>query len=228
MNNLDRIIIIMPLFNEGEVVQQVLLELKKYFNNIVVIDDGSTDNSNDLLSLEPVTLLRHPVNLGQGAAIATGFEYVKAIDDAFAVITFDADGQHAVEDAKLFAENILSCQEEIIFGSRFLGNEMNIPFLKRYVLRLATFFTNLLTGMKLSDTHNGLKAIKKSCLNKLDLDINGYAFETQLISQISKHEIPYKELPANIIYTDYSLNKGQSLRNGFIIIEDIIQSFRKR
>ena len=82
--------------------------------------------------------------------------------------------------------------------------------------------------MKLSDTHNGLKAIKKSCLNKLDLDINGYAFETQLISQISKHEIPYKELPANIIYTDYSLNKGQSLRNGFIIIEDIIQSFRKR
>ena len=228
MNNLDRITIIMPLFNEGEVVQQVLLGLKKYFKNIIVIDDGSTDNSNNLLSLEPVTLLRHPINLGQGAAIATGFEYVKAIDDAFAVITFDADGQHAVEDAKLFAENILSCQEEIIFGSRFLGNEINIPFFKRYVLKLATFFTNLLTGMKLSDTHNGLKAIKKSCLNKLDLDINGYAFETQLISQISKHEIPYKELPTNIIYTDYSLNKGQSLRNGLIILEDIIRSFRKR
>lgn len=228
MQDLNRILVIIPLFNEAEVVEEVIFNLKKYFENIVVVDDGSTDNSNKILASLPIKLINHPINLGQGAAIKTGFEYAKCLEELSAVITFDADGQHNVEDAKFFAENILSCQEEIIFGSRFLGNEMNIPFFKRYVLRLATFFTNLLTGMKLSDTHNGLKAIKKSCLNKLDLDINGYAFETQLISQISRHEIPYKELPTNIIYSDYSLNKGQSLRNGLIIVEDLIRSIRKK
>tara|TARA_B000000475_G_scaffold272142_1_gene272140 strand:+ start:696 stop:1382 length:687 start_codon:yes stop_codon:yes gene_type:complete len=228
MQDLDRILVIIPLFNEAAVIEEVIFNLKKYFANIVVVDDGSTDKSNQLLSSMPIKLIKHPVNLGQGAAIATGFEYAKGLKEISAVVTFDADGQHSVEDAKVFAEDILSCKEELILGSRFLGNELNVPYLKRKVLNLATYFTNLFTGMELSDTHNGLKAIKKECLYKLDLDINGYAFETQLISQISKYNITYKELPTNIIYTDYSLKKGQSLSNGLIIIEDILQSFRKR
>ena len=228
MKNLDNVYVILPLFNESKVLNEVLDEVQGAFKNIIVVDDGSTDNSQDLLIKKDVTLIRHPINLGQGAAIATGFEYVKKIENAFAVITFDADGQHSIDDAKEFAKTILDCEEEIIFGSRFLGNEKNIPFMKRNVLRIATFFTNIITGMKLSDTHNGLKAIKKSCLKKLDLDINGYAFESQLIYQISKHEISYRELPASIIYTDYSKSKGQSIRNGFIIIEDIVRSIKKR
>ena len=228
MQDLDRILVIIPLFNEAAVIEEVIFNLKKYFANIVVVDDGSTDKSNQLLSSMPIKLIKHPVNLGQGAAIATGFEYAKGLKEISAVVTFDADGQHSVEDAKVFAEDILSCKEELILGSRFLGNELNVPYLKRKVLNLATYFTNLFTGMELSDTHNGLKAIKKECLYKLDLDINGYAFETQLKSQISKYNITYKELPTNIIYTDYSLKKGQSLSNGLINIEDILHSFRKR
>jgi glycosyltransferase involved in cell wall biosynthesis len=228
MKNLDNVYVILPLFNESKVLGKVIDEVHSTFKNIIVVDDGSTDNSYDLLLKKDVTLIKHPINLGQGAAIATGFEHVKKIENAFAVITFDADGQHSIDDAKEFAKTILDCEEEIIFGSRFLGNEKNIPFVKRNVLKIATFITNIITGMKLSDTHNGLKAIKKSCLKKLDLDINGYAFESQLIYQISKHKISYRELPANIIYTDYSISKGQSIRNGFIIIEDIIQSINKK
>ena len=228
MTNLDNIYVIIPLFNESKVLNEVIDKVQGTFKNIIVIDDGSTDNSYELLLKKDITLIRHPINLGQGAAIATGFEYVKKIENAFAVITFDADGQHSIDDAKKFAEAILNCDEEIIFGSRFLGNEKNIPYIKRNVLKIATFFTNIITGMKLSDTHNGLKAIKKSCIKKIDLDINGYAFESQLIYQISKHRILYKEFPANIIYTDYSMSKGQSIRNGFIIIEDLLQSFKNK
>tara|TARA_B100000795_G_scaffold269816_1_gene260539 strand:+ start:1551 stop:2237 length:687 start_codon:yes stop_codon:yes gene_type:complete len=228
MKNLDNVYVILPLFNESKVLDKVIDEVQSTFKNIIVIDDGSTDNSYDLLLKKDVTLIKHPINLGQGAAITTGFEYVKKIENAFAVITFDSDGQHSVDDAKEFAKTILNCEEEIIFGSRFLGNEKNIPLIKRNVLKIATFITNIITGMNLSDTHNGLKAIKKSCIKKLDLDINGYAFESQFIYQISKRKISYRELPANIIYTDYSISKGQSIRNGFIIIEDIIQSINKR
>jgi polyprenyl-phospho-N-acetylgalactosaminyl synthase len=228
MKNLDNVYVIIPLFNESKVLDKVIDEVQGVFKNIIVVDDGSTDNSYDLLLKKDITLIKHPINLGVGAAITSGFELVKKLENAFAAITFDADGQHSIDDAKEFAEAILDCEEEIIFGSRFLGNEKNIPFIKRYVLKTATFITNIITGTKLSDTHNGLKAIKKSCIKKLDLDINGYAYESQFIYQVSKRRISYRELSTNTIYTAYSMSKGQSLRNGFIIIEDIIKSIKKR
>lgn len=228
MKNLDNVYLIIPLFNESKVLDKVIDEVQGAFKNIIVVDDGSTDNSHDLLLKKDIILIKHPINLGVGAAITTGFEHVKKIENAFAVITFDADGQHSIDDAKEFAKTILDCEEEIIFGSRFLGNEKNIPFIKRCVLKTATFITNIITGTKLSDTHNGLKAIKKSCIQKLDLDINGYAYESQFIYQVSKRRISYRELSTNTIYTAYSMSKGQSLRNGFIIIEDLIKSIKKR
>ena len=117
MQDLNRILVIIPLFNEAEVIEEVIFNLRKYFENIVVINDGSTDNSNELLTSMPIKLLKHPVNLGQGASIATGFEYAKGLKEISAVITFDADGQHNLEDAKFFAENILN---EYSFDNRFL------------------------------------------------------------------------------------------------------------
>ena len=145
--------------------------------------------------------LNHSINLGQGAAISTGFKYIQGLKNAFAVVTFDADGQHSVDDAKAFAEEILLCEEEIIFGSRFIDSAANIPFIKKIALSVVVFFTNRFSRITLSDAHNGLKAIKKNCLSKIDINIDGFGFESQIIHQVSKKRITFKEMPTNTTYT---------------------------
>ena len=221
---LDKVYILIPVFNEEKKIKRVVSDLSKYFVNIVAVNDGSTDSSRDILESLDVTLLNHSINLGQGAAISTGFKYIHNLMNAQAVVTFDADGQHSVEDAKAFAKEILSCDEEVIFGSRFIKNKANIPFLKKIVLSIVVLFTNRFSRIKLSDAHNGLKAIKKDSLKKIDITIDGFGFESQIIHQVSKKNMTYKELPTNTIYTSYSKNKGQKLINGLIILEDLFKS----
>jgi len=221
---LDKVYVLIPVFNEEKKIKSVVSDLSKYFVNIVAVNDGSTDSSRDILESLDVTLLNHSINLGQGAAISTGFKYIHNLMNAQAVVTFDADGQHSVEDAKAFAKEILSCDEEVIFGSRFIKNKANIPFLKKIVLSIVVLFTNRFSRTKLSDAHNGLKAIKKDSLKKIDITIDGFGFESQIIHQVSKKNMTYKELPTNTIYTSYSKNKGQKLINGLIILEDLFKS----
>jgi len=225
---LDNVYIAVPLYNEETLLYEVISDLQKYFSNIVVVDDGSTDKSNELLRDLDVTLITHAVNLGQGAAIKTAFDYIAKLDRAFAIVTFDADGQHSTTDAFKFAKEIIRCEEDIIFGTRFIEEEdkSQVPGLKRIVLKAAALLTNALTKVKLTDTHNGLKALKVTAVNQLNLDISGYAFESQLIMQVSKCEISYKEMSTHISYTKYSMEKGQSLRNGILIVEDIINLVR--
>jgi len=228
MNSFDKTYIIIPVFNEEKVIRKTISELKKYFNNIIVINDGSTDSTNIELDKLKIITINHPINLGQGASIKTGIEFVLNYTNAEAVITFDADGQHSVEDAKIFAKKIFETEKKIIFGSRFLKNENNIPFLKKIILKIAIYLTNLLFRVKLTDTHNGLKAFKIEALREIEINIEGYAFETEIIIDVSKKNISYMELPTNIIYTEYSKAKGQSVLNSIRIFEDImIRLFKK-
>ena len=222
----DDIYILIPVFNESEKIGNVVSELKKYFKNIIVVNDGSSDNSLEILKKYEVKILSHSHNLGQGAAISTGLRYIKSKKNAFAAVTFDADGQHQTEDAINFAKEIISSKVDIIFGSRFLKHEKNIPFLKRKVLKIVNFFTRKFSKINLTDSHNGLKAIKVSIIDKLNFKSNRFAFESEIIHLISKQKIPYKELPTNTLYTSYSKKKGQKLSNGLLILEDLFKSGR--
>jgi|TARA_B110000483_G_C18025239_1_gene476563 glycosyltransferase involved in cell wall biosynthesis len=223
----DNIYILIPVYNEEKKIESVITELSSLFKNIVAINDGSTDSTQDILESLNVITLKHSINLGQGAAISTGFKYIQQLKNADAIVTFDADGQHSVEDAKTFAEEILLCKEEIIFGTRFKQSRSNIPLIKKIVLSIVVIFTNKLSKINLSDAHNGLKALKKTCLKKIDINIDGFGFESQIIHQVSKKGIRYKEMPTNTIYTSYSQNKGQKLSNGLIILEDLFKSSSK-
>lgn len=220
----DYVAILIPVFNEEKMIEKVITDLSKSFKNIIVVNDGSTDSSRKILEKMNVTVLNHSINLGQGAAIFTGFRYIENLENIEAVVTFDADGQHSIDDAKAFAEEILSCKEDIIFGSRFIRNKSNLPSIKKFVLSIVILFTNILSKINLSDAHNGLKAIKKDVLKKIDISIDKYGFESQIIHQVSKKKLSYKEMPTNIIYTSYSKNKGQKLINGLLILEDLIKS----
>ena len=221
--SLDDVWIIIPCFNESSVIENTINELSEYFKKILVVNDGSTDGTEKILKNMNINYIEHPFNLGQGAAIFTGFEYLKENSKAVACITFDADGQHSVSDAIALAKEILKCQEEIIFGTRFLGFENEIPKVRRFLLKVITKITNLLSGLKLTDTHNGLKAYKIEVLDKLNTDLYGSAFETGLIFSIAKQKITYKEISTQIKYTNYSLQKGQRLRSGLIILEDLMR-----
>ncbi len=224
----DNIYILIPVYNEDNEIKKVILELRDIFQNIIVVNDGSSDKTQEILDSMNVSSLEHCINLGQGAAISTGFKYINTIKNAYALITFDADGQHCVEDAKTFATEIQNCDEDVIFGSRFAGKKENIPILKKIVLSIVVFFTNKFSKTKLTDAHNGLKAIKTSCLKKIDITIDGFGFESQIIHQVSKRGIKYKEMPTNTIYTEYSKNKGQRLINGLIILEDLFKQGGKK
>ena len=113
-------------------------------------------------------MLNHEINLGVGAAVQTGFEYVCKKPSAHAVITFDADGQHSVHDAVSIAEEINKSSEGIIFGSRFIEHHNNIPFIKRIVLMIIAKITTFVTGVNLTDAHNGLKAYKVNAIKELE------------------------------------------------------------
>ena len=171
MEDLSKVYILIPLYNEATVIEDLVKQLSLEFDNIVIINDGSTDNSQEILERLDIHLINHPINMGQGSAISTGFNYIYKTD-AKALITFDADGQHSVEDAKIFGYEILKSDSDIIFGSRFLGHSKNIPFFKRTVLTFASKITNLFSKMNLTDTHNGMKAIKKSALADINIEID--------------------------------------------------------
>lgn len=228
MKPTKKIYILIPVYNEEKIISKTIANLQSHFDNILIINDGSTDGTLQSLNGINITLINHPINLGQGAAIKTGIEFILKFSDADAVITFDADGQHLVKDALYFSNKIFEIKEEIIFGSRFLGFEKNIPLSKRILLKFAIFLTNILYSIKMSDTHNGLKAIKRSGLEKLDLTIEGYGFETEIIMSVSKKKILYIEEPTDIVYTDYSMAKGQSIFNAIRIFEELLFRFFKK
>ena len=224
---IENIYIIVPAYNEEFVIRSTIKNLEKYFENIVVVNDGSTDKTIKELKGSNITLINHPLNLGVGAAIQTGFQFILThCKDAIGIITFDADGQHDVNDALQIAENLITGSEDIIFGSRFLGHQENVPFIKRTALRAVNKITNFLTSVNLTDAHNGLKGFRKSTIKEINLEINGYAYETEIIMQVKKNKLSYKEIPTNIIYTDYSKKKGQKLLNGLIILEDLLRLWR--
>lgn len=224
---IESIYILMPAYNEGAIIKDTINKLTPYFKNIVVVNDGSSDNTEEILMSCNIKLLNHKINLGVGAAAQTGFQYISSQSSAAGLITFDADGQHSVEDALKFSEEILKCEEEIIFGSRFLGFDKNIPLIKRLVLRMVNKITNFMTGVILTDAHNGMKAFKISAIKKINIELTGYAYESEIISEIARKKIKYKELPTDIKYTNYSIKKGQKLSSGLLILEDLLTLLKK-
>jgi len=220
------IYVIVPAFNEQNVIKDIINNLLKNFSNVIVINDGSNDKTLEIINDLDIKILNHEINLGVGAAVQTGFDYVSNIPDAKAVITFDADGQHLVDDAVAMAKEILICDEGIIFGTRFPKHSKNIPKVKRIVLKLIAKITDLVTGVTLSDAHNGLKAYKVSTIKELELQFSSYSYESELITQVAKKKIDYKEMSTDIKYTSYSIKKGQKLLNGLLIIEDLLKLWK--
>lgn len=216
--------LVIPLYNEATVVREVVSRAREIFPYIVAVDDGSKDDSAREAAAAGAIVVRHPINLGQGAALQTGFSYVLEQTNADYVVTFDADGQHSASDA---AAMVAAAREEglaVVLGSRFLEGPSPVGWLKRLILRTAAAVSSHTSGMRLTDAHNGLRVIRRDLLAQLDLRQNRMAHASEIIRQIGATGLPWREFPVHIVYTEYSRSKGQSLWNSVNILVDLLFS----
>ncbi len=213
--------VVAPAYNEGTVIAGVLQKLVATGHQIVVVDDGSHDDTRAQAEAFAVHVLSHCVNLGQGAALQTGLTYALK-NGAKYVVTFDTDGQHDVADIAKLLSALESGPYDVALGSRFLGTDsaVGMPWAKRVLLKAALRYTKTFGAMKVSDTHNGLKAFTASAAGKIELTQNRYAHGDQLLAQLHEHRMRFVEVSVTVHYTPYSIRKGQKLSNAFNIVWD--------
>jgi glycosyltransferase involved in cell wall biosynthesis len=214
--------IVVPLYNEATVIGSVIAELHEHFSNVVCVDDGSTDGSADIAAVAGARVIRHPHNLGQGAALQTGISYARAQPTAQYLVTFDADGQHRIVDALAMLKLAHDEDASIVFGSRFLDDRTKPGLAKKIVLKTAVAVTNLSTGLRLTDAHNGLRVLRVDAAHAVDLKQDRMAHASEIVVQLGKSGLPWREFPVEVLYTNYSKAKGQSLLNSINILVDLV------
>ncbi|WP_082835336.1 glycosyltransferase family 2 protein [Brachybacterium sp. sponge] len=212
---------VVPLFNEGEVVGDVIRDLRQRYPLVVCVDDGSMDDSARIAAEAGAAVVRHPYNMGQGAALKTGIDYALRDPAMRQVVTFDSDGQHQVDDAAAMIAKRDAEGVDIVLGSRFLDTRTKPGLLKRMVLRGAVWYTNLTSGVRLTDAHNGLRVLGREACEKIAIEQNRMAHASEIVEEIGRHKLTVAEHPVHILYTDYSRSKGQSVLNSVNIVIDM-------
>lgn len=216
------VFVIVPVYNETEIVVETIKPLLVEGYQVVVVNDGSQTNVLSFVQDLRIHYLVHSINLGQGAALQTGMDYAKKFNPDF-VVHFDADGQHNPADIKRFIDILEERQVDIALGSRFLNSdtEKMVPVKRRLLLKTARFINWFFTGLLLSDAHNGFRVFRGTVLSKLRLTENRMAHATEILSLIKKNRISFSEASTSIRYTAYSAAKGQRTSDSLNIIVDI-------
>ncbi|PEG59714.1 glycosyltransferase family 2 protein [Mycolicibacterium boenickei] len=212
--------IVIPAFNEANIIGDVISDVRSVFPNVVCVDDGSRDDTADLAFAAGAHVVPHPVNLGQGAAIQTGVEYARSRPGARVFATFDADGQHQVKDVMRMIDRLDADDVDLVVGTRFAGTVTHVPPVKRVILRAAAFLSPQSRSLGLTDAHNGLRVFNKTVADALNLTMNGMSHAGEFIALAAENHWRVAEEPVEILYTDYSKSKGQPLLNGVNIVFD--------
>src|SRR6266545_382980 len=215
-----RVWVVIAAYNEAGVIARVIADVRRRGYPVLVVDDGSTDTTAEIAGQAGAVVIRHPVNLGQGAALQTGIEFALARGAEF-VVTFDADGQHRADDIAGLLKALTDNNADFALGSRFLGASIDLPASRRALLKAATVFTRLTTGMRVTDTHNGLRAMTRCGASRIALRQNRMAHASEMLEQIARSGLRYVEVPVTIEYSAYSLAKGQQLSDSLAILVDL-------
>jgi polyprenyl-phospho-N-acetylgalactosaminyl synthase len=219
-----KVYIVIPAFNEASSIGSVIRSLRAHYASVVVVDDASDDETASRASEAGALVLHHLINRGQGAALKTGISFAVRCG-AEAIVTFDADGQHSVDDVEHLLDPIRSGSVDVALGSRFLSGSsaINMPASRRFMLRFAILFTRFSSGLWLTDTHNGLRALSRRAAQAIQIRQDRMAHASEILDEIGRHRLRYVEVPVQINYTPYSMSKGQSsLAFGKILIKYIL------
>ena len=216
MKNYDKTLVLLPAYNEGKVISEVVKGLiKSGFGNVLVIDDCSKDNTSDEAYKAGAIVLRHPINRGAGGATNTGLEYARREEDYDYVLMMDSDGQHSIEDAKKLMSE--ANRYDVVLGSRMI-NPKGMPSHRLIANRVGSFVTMIFFGLYVTDSQSGMKVFNKKAINKIKITFDRFEKDSEIIGEIYRNKLKFKELPIKVIYTDHSLSKGQNIMNGFKMI----------
>lgn len=209
---------IVPAYEEGKRIASVVHSLRDHVDLVIVVDDGSGDNTAMNAAKAGATVLRHRVNRGQGAALETGHAYARHIDASY-VLHFDGDGQFDVADIAPALAAMKAAKAEVLFGSRMLDSRSNVPWMKKHVLfPLARRFHKLLYGITLTDVHNGFRILNKRALQDIHLTQDRMAHATEIPAKVHESGLAFIEFPVKVTYHEY----GQGTRGGFRILFDLL------
>ena len=218
---LSRVFVVIAAYEEGGKIGEVVSAVRARYPDVVVVDDGSSDETSRSASESGATVLRHAVNRGQGAALQTGIDFALAHGAGY-IVTFDADGQHEPADIDAMLEPIRRGECEVTLGSRFLGEAVGMPRRRRFLLRLAVLFGSAFSGISLTDAHNGFRAFSREAAERIEITLDRMAHASEIVDQVRRKCLTYKEVPVRISYTSYSLGKGQSSRRAAKIALDYL------
>lgn len=213
--------VIIAAFNEESVIGSVIAGLKSNEHRLLVVDDCSTDDTSRVAREQGTQVIRHPVNLGQGAALETGRQYALS-QGAEYICTFDADGQHSPADVVTMLDAIREQHADLVIGSRFIGHAEALPKSRELTLKLAIFFHRVFYGIDFTDTHNGLRIFSRRAAEQIAIESPRMAHATEILRKAQQLGLKVVECPVTISYSKYSLAKGQSFGSSFAIIKDLI------
>ena len=212
-----KIFCVIPAYNEKETIVKVLKEVKKFISNIIVVDDGSGDNTSKLAKHEGVIVLRHIINRGQGAALRTGTEFA-LLYGAEVVIHFDADGQFMAKEILNVLQPIKTGEADVVFGSRFLGKKSNMPLFKKAVIMpLGRIVNKLFLGINLTDPQSGFRALSRKAATEIKIEQSGMAHCSEILRKVIVLKYKIKEVPITVIYYDF----GQKFSGGVKILKEL-------
>jgi len=214
------IFIVIPVYNENRVIQDVLWEIQKSgYPNIIVVDDGSRDQTYDQASqIEGVIVLKHCINRGKGAAVKTGIEAAKILN-ADIIVTMDGDGQHNPQDIENLVKPIQYGGIDVVLGTR-LKNPKGMPLHKIAQNKLANLLTWFLFGLWVTDSQSGFRAYSRHAAEVINTRGDRYEYDSEVLREIYIYKLKFKEVPIQVRYTGYSMSKThkQNLSNGIITL----------
>jgi UDP-N-acetylglucosamine---dolichyl-phosphate N-acetylglucosaminyltransferase len=214
-------VIVMPAFNEEKVISKVIAGLKANgYENIIVVDDGSQDKTSHVAEASGAIVYRHSLNRGLGGALGTGIKAALQ-EEADIIVTFDSDGQHDPKEVHKVIGPISLDKADAVIGSRLLKPK-GMPIIRRF----GNFGLNLITyglfGIWTTDSQSGFRAFSRKAAEKIHINSNRMEVSSEIIKEIGRNKLRFREVPIRAIYTEYSLQHGQSNMNAFKIVAKLL------
>lgn len=214
------IVAVIPAYNEQGRISASIEDALGFVHSVVVVDDCSSDTTGDEAFHAGAYVLRHVINRGQGAALQTGTEFALQNLGADVIVHFDADGQMRGDEIPKMVKPIAEGEADVVLGSRFLGLKANMPRMRWLTLRAALLFTVFMSGIRVTDTHNGFRALSARAAKEIRITMNRMAHASEILDLIKAKKLTFVERPVSIRYTQETLEKGQSFFSSFAILRD--------